>query len=421
MTIVDYAVRISRQWILICAVALAFALGALFMVNVSYVKPVPMYGSTAQVIIVESQVSANGVITTKNSAQTIIDLMSTAQIMNPVSAQLGINSQDMPTQVSISGYVAPSSSVLRVTAQSQQADLAVRAADATVAVVSEYARTVMHADTKIVQAATPATLVDPKKDTRTSNVLLAAVVGVVVGLFVAFLRIWFNPKIHSVREIYGVEPSREFTLDFPVTAGTQKPRSDQHDSVNQIRTTILVGAESTSCLVSIWPLSSGAAVKEFVSSLAESFASAHHRTVVISFDANEAKKSPSVGGHSMATTEVMKRLTTAQVGASHLVIPVSDEHVGTYALSPEFSKLLTKLSATFSVILVQGPDSVSSDAGLALSSTANDVVLLAQAGETKLSLLQQHIDLLTAEALKKPIIALVSPKVESKSIDTRRK
>ena len=285
MTIVDYTQRILRQWVLICAVTLAFALGSFAVVNVYYVKPVPLYGSTAQVLIVESQVAASGTVTTKNSAQTIVDLVGTSQILNSVASQSGITSADIPAIVSISAYAAPSSGVVQVTTKSQNPELAVKAADATVAVVSTYALAVMHAEPQVVQPATQAALVDPKKDTRSSNVVLSALVGLLLGLFIAFLRIWFNPKIYTSREISGVRPSRIFTVVYSGTSGNKQGQGFDRESINQIRTAVLFGKPATAIVATVWPVGEISNLSRFTSQVAQSFVDAGHRPIVVSFDA----------------------------------------------------------------------------------------------------------------------------------------
>jgi len=242
----------------------------------------------------------------------------------------------------------------------------------------------------------------PYKPKITLNVLLAAVVGLFAGVFIAFFMEYFDNTLKSTEEIrdrlrfpvlggiFKVNQGKE--LGFPIEkAFLSAPRSHFAEAFRTIRASLLLstpGAHPRSILITSPHPGEG---KTTVSvNLAISFAQAGSRVLLLEADFRRPRIEQILNTNGVGLTDFLTGNARLEEAIKEGEVPkLFVLNVGSLPVNPaeligsdEMRKLLEKLREEYDYIIVDGPPALGFADALIISSILDGTVVVASANET---------------------------------------
>lgn len=215
MTVVDFVAFIRRNWLVLVA---AVALGLLVMAAYSFVTPKVYESRSAGFVIASNDGSSadaiSGAQTAIARANAYLPLISSSAVYDKVEADPAANPGGEPLRGRLAASVAPGSTLIEVTASAPTPENAVALANGALAALAEV---ITEIETQTTADSIPQITVVPLEDAVpsstptspnwTTNLLIGAVAGLVLGFAFAFLRRALDIRVRTaddLTELFGV-------------------------------------------------------------------------------------------------------------------------------------------------------------------------------------------------------------------------
>ena len=416
----DYLHRITRQWILITAITLMFFVGGIAYSSIPEAVPTQVYTASSQVLLIDSQLSANSGGKSRIATLTAMDLLASDFVREKVANQSGLSLQEFTDNVELIGTANPDSSVLIMIANSQDSELPVVVANAAADVIAEESLQLLNADSQIVETAQKATeTVDLSRNTGIAKVAIPTVIGLLIGLFVAFVRAWSNNTLYYAQELLGLGRSQVVSVRSRRTRGQNSSVIDQ-DDLRKVRS--LLPQEYGSVLLINETTEQD--YSDFVSNLTATVGSLNERILVIDADL----KSPSSGDLFSATnsSQGIRPGVSSSPGFVKLIHRVDEftDVIPSAGLSshPEdilggktFHKFINSIQNKYDQIVFLSPSVSKGSIPSTLAGLVESVVVVAETGVSNLGNVFKTVSILD----QSPVSSIAVVVLDSKVVDSK--
>lgn len=204
MTLEDIFLMLKKQWFLIVSLMVVFAGIAGWYTSYTYF---PMY-TTSTTVLVNRQDITSGMSSSsdfyirEDLLSTFQGIINSAKLRNEVANRLDIENLG---GISVS---SDDSSIIRISVRHADPELGAKVANMTAIVFQEVIKDMMYdMDSSILDEAIPSYV--PQSMNLSTKVMIGAILGVMVGIGICFLREYLNKTVKSPKEV-------ELILDIPI-------------------------------------------------------------------------------------------------------------------------------------------------------------------------------------------------------------
>lgn len=276
----------------------------------------------------------------------------------------------------------------------------------------------------VATASVPAT---PVPQRAAANTALAAIVGLVLAVGAVFVLAYLDDRVRTtadvsqlldLRPLGAVPMARESAPNGP--AWLSRARTPEGEALRMIRTNIQVALpEDFRALLFLGP-EVGEGKSTIVSSLAQLFAEAGRKTILVDADlrrpalhrllgvSNDAGLSNLLAGNAASVAEVLQKTEWPTLGV--VSSGPSPPNPAELLASPRLAEVLAALRQRADLVLIDAPAGLAVTDGLLLAKAADAVILVAEAGRTSRSVLRELRAAL--EETRAPVLGLVLNKVK---------
>lgn len=425
MTLKDYLHRIANQWILIVSVTVIFFAGGIAYASIPEEVPTQVYSSSSQVLLIDSQPAANSGVKSRIATVTAIDLIATDYVREQVATQSGITLKELTEKVELFGTATPDSTVLTLIASSEDSNLSILVANAAADVIVAESSQLLNADSELLETAREAiATIDLTRNTSLAKVAIPTVLGLLIGLFVAFVRAWTNNTVYSAQELLGLGTSHVISVGTRRNRGQSSSVIDE-DDLRKVRSLL---PEKSSPLLLVNE-STDQDYSDFVSSLTMSFATLGDRVLVIDADLKspstlgvftgiKAEKGigPGISQPSEYSKLIHKVDESIEVLGSHGLIAHPEDVLG----AKTFQKFIGLIQNKYDRIFFLSPSAAKGSIPSVLAGLAGAVVIVAETGVSELGNLSKTMTILNQSPVSSIAVVVLDSKVVTSKESTGR-
>lgn len=425
MTLKDYLHRITHQWILVISVTIIFFAGGAAYASIPEDLPTQVYSSSSQVLLIDSQAAANSGVKSRSATVTAIDLLTTDFLREQIAAESGMTLKELNERVELFGTATPDSNVLTLIARSENSLFPVAVTNAASKVIAAESLELLNAQSQIVETAQEATeTIDLTRNTSVAKVAIPTVLGLLIGLFIAFVRAWSNNTVYSAQELLGIGASHVVSVRTHRNRGQLTSVIDE-DDLRKVRSllpqesgTVLLINETTELDFS-----------DFVISLTASFTTLGERVLVIDADL----KSPSTSAlfssikdgkgiapdasTSAGFTKLIHRFdeSTDVIASAGLVAHPEDILGG-----KTFQKFIGSIQNKYDQIVFLSPSVTKGSIPSTLAGLVSNVLVIAETGVSELGDVSKTVTILDQSPVSSIAVVVLDSKVVNSKESTGR-
>lgn len=428
MSLKDYVLRIRKQWKLILISTVVFCVSGVIFALQPQEAPIQMYSASSKVLFVVSEPNQNKGESNKFPTVTASDLLATESVHEAIADSLGISARAFDEKVSLTSSSTPGSDLLFITATSAQPDLPVNAANEAARLLELSAPELLGVQSKVVETAIDSVpTVDLSRNTPVSEVVIPTVLGLMLGLFIAFLRSWLNNTLASSRELQDISKSNIFTVRAS-GANSGNKTIWSADDLHKVRSSLFARNIQKPAIVLVVNESSQTVFSQFFDSLVDSIQTTGNKTLVI--DCDLAHQSSfgflensvnfiGISNDTIQSTHFQKLIFSCTENLDVLASAGDISRQDEVFASKEFSNFLTKVSGKYDVVLIASPSYEMQPTSLTLLPWVHDVVIVTEVGVTRLPAISQSARVLEENSDKYPSIVVINSKVDAKKSQVR--
>lgn len=425
MTLKDYLHRITHQWILVISVTIIFFAGGAAYASIPEDLPTQVYSSSSQVLLIDSQAAANSGVKSRSATVTAIDLIATDFVRAQVATESGITLKELTENVSLSATANPDSNVLILVSQSENPELATVVANTAAQVIAAESLELLNAESQIVEPAQEATeTIDLTRNTSVAKVAIPTVLGLLIGLFIAFVRAWSNNTVYSAQELLGIGASQVVSVRSHRKRG-QKSSAIDEDDLRKVRS-LLPQKSGTVLLINE---TTDQDFSDFVVSLTASFVSLGERVLVIDADlkspSTSALFSSNKDGKGIASdvstsagfTKLIHRFdeSTDVIASAGLVAHPEDILGG-----KTFQKFIGSIQNKYDQIVFLSPSVTKGSIPSTLAGLVSDAVVVTETGVSELGDVSKTVTILDQSPVSSITVVVLDSKVVNSKESTGR-
>lgn len=410
---------------MVLTITIVFFVGGAAYASIPQDQPAQVYSSASRVLLVESSQGANSDVINKTATNTAIDLLASSVIQEKVAQTLGIPSSEFTESVELFGTANPDSNVLVIIATSENAELPSAVTQSAAELITSEAPELLNVDAQIVEDASPAQeTIDLTKNTSLVKIAIPTVLGLLLGLFIAFVRAWANNTVYSAQELLGMSS----TTIISVRSRTGRKNEDSlfdEDDVRKVRSQLLPHA---SALLFVNE-TTDTDFNNFVASFVASVTSVGNKALVIDCDL----KSPSALGlftgvasdsgirsGMKSATDFNKSITAIDPGLNVLPSAGVTAHPEDVLGTKQFKQFVEKAQSTHDFVLLMCPSVTQVSSAAVLAEYVESAVVITETGVTQLASVSQTVNILDQSAVNSiSVVVLESKLVKSKETSGR--
>lgn len=425
MTLKDYLHRITHQWILIVSVTLIFFAGGAAYASIPEDVPTQVYSSSSQVLLIDTQAAANSGVKSRSATVTAIDLLTTDFVREQIAAETGMTLKELNEKVELFGTATPDSNVLTLIARSENSLFTVAVSNAAADVIAAESLELLNAQSQIVETAQEATeTIDLTRNTSVAKVAIPTVLGLLIGLFIAFVRAWSNNTVYSAQELLGIGASHVVSVSSHRNRG-QKSSAIDEDDLRKVRSflpresgTVLLINETTDQDFS-----------DFVVSLTASFTTLGERVLVIDADLKSPSTSalfssikdgkgiaPDVSTSAGFTKLIHRFDESTDVIASAGLVAHPEDILG----GKTFQKFISSIQNKYDQIVFLSPSVTKGSIPSTLAGLVSNVVVVAETGVSELGDVTKTVTILDQSPVSSIAVVVLDSKVVNSKESTGR-
>lgn len=425
MTLKDYLHRITQQWILIITVTLIFFAGGVAYASIPEDVPTQVYSSSSQVLLIDSQAAANSGVKSRSATVTAIDLIATDFVRAQVATESGLTLKELAENVYLSATANPDSNVLILVAQSENPELATVVANTAAEVIAAESLELLNAESQIVEPAQEATeTIDLTRNTSVAKVAIPTVLGLLIGLFIAFVRAWSNNTVYSAQELLGIGASHVVSVRSHRNRG-QKSSVIDEDDLRKVRS--LLSQESGTVL--LINETTDQDFSDFIVSLTASFTTLGERVLVIDADLKSPSTSalfssikdgkgiaPDVSTSAGFTKLIHRFDESTDVIASVGLVAHPEDILG----GKTFQKFIGSIQNKYDQIVFLSPSGTKGSIPSTLAGLVSDAVVVAETGVSELGDVSKTVTILDQSRVSSIAVVVLDSKVVNSKESTGR-
>lgn len=403
MTLQDYWQILRRSWALILATTLVGALAAFGMSKTQ----TPLYQAQAGLFIsvqsTASEIAYSGGYYVQDRVKSYVEVVDSPGVLDPVIDELGLDTTASGLAGQISAFSPPETVLVSVTAVDTSAEQATLLANAAAASFAKEIQRleITESGTKPVKASiikpaeVPGAPISPR---TTTNVILGALLGLMVGVGIAILRQLLDT---SVKSVDGLEAAADATclgvVTFDPDAATKplvtlrgSPRSEAFRS---LRTNLqYVDVDNPPKVVVVTSSIPGEGKSTTACNLAITLALAGSKVLFLEGDLRRPKAADYLGvDGSVGLTDVLigeAELTDTIINwrrdlLDFLPAGAIPPNPSELLASQHMSDLLTRLRDTYDVVVIDAPPLLPVTDAAILTTIADGAILVVRHGVTR--------------------------------------
>lgn len=425
MTLKDYLHRITHQWILIIAVTFIFLAGGVTYASIPEDVPTQVYSSSSQVLLIDSQAAANTGVKSRSATVTAIDLIATDFVRAQVATESGMTLKELNEKVELFGTATPDSNVLTLIARSENSLFTVAVSNAAADVIAAESLELLNAQSQIVETAQEATeTIDLTRNTSVAKVAIPTVLGLLIGLFIAFVRAWSNNTVYSAQELLGIGASHVVSVRTHRNRG-QKSSAIDEDDLRKVRS-LLPQKSGTVLLINE---TTDQDFSDFVVSLTASFVTLGERVLVIDADLKSPSTSalfssikygkgiaPDVSTSAGFTKLIHRFDESTDVIASAGLVAHPEDILG----GKTFQKFISSIQNKYDQIVFLSPSVTKGSIPSTLAGLVSNVVVVAETGVSELGDVTKTVTILDQSPVSSIAVVVLDSKVVNSKESTGR-
>ena len=425
MTLKDYLHRITHQWILIVSVTLMFLAGGVTYASIPEDVPTQVYSSSSQVLLIDSQAAANTGVKSRSATVTAIDLIATDFVRAQVATESGLTLKELTENVYLSATANPDSNVLVLVSQSENPELATVVANTAAQVIAAESLELLNAESQIVEPAQEATeTIDLTRNSSVAKVAIPTVLGLLIGLFIAFVRAWLTNTVYSAQELLGIGASHVVSVRTHRKRG-QKSSAIDEDDLRKVRS-LLPQKSGTVLLINE---TTDQDFSDFVVSLTASFTTLGERVLVVDADLKSPSTSslfssikdgkgiaPDVSTSAGFTKLIHRFDESTDVIASAGLVAHPEDILG----GKTFQKFIGSIQNKYDQIVFLSPSVTKGSIPLTLTGLVSNVVVVAETGVSELGDVSKTVTILDQSPVSSIAVVVLDSKVVNSKETTGR-
>ncbi|MEG0027744.1 MAG: hypothetical protein RR853_02115 [Aurantimicrobium sp.] len=428
MSLKDYLLRMRRQWVLIVSMTVVFFFGGVFFALQPQEIPSQVYTANSQLLFIAPlQESTNGE-TNKLPAITASDLLATEHIHELIAKEMGITASSLDENITFSSGSNAGSDVFTIIATSLDSELPTEAVNVAASVMNASSPELLNVQSKIVEVAVESIpTIDVTRNSPASKILIPTVLGLLLGLFVAFVRAWLNNTLLGSRELSEISGRKVLEIQAHSNKGGDDFTWNNED-LYKTRSSLLARNVKDTANFLVVREASRACFYSFITVLTESLQATGNKTLVIDCDLSNKTDIGFLGLSS--TPQGISAQVSKSSELNKLIVSVSSHVDAIFSsgnvinsedllASKDFKKFVGDIRNNYDVVLLLSPSYEHKPTSTTLLPLVTEAVLVAEIGFSKLSTLMESARVLEESDSQSPSVVVLNPRVEVKKSDVR--